>query len=181
MASFAKLKNLVDALVSSCGDSEQSLEDCVSGLEIFFGNIESHPSLKKALESPVIKPEEKILIVKDICTARGFPAILQNFLAAVAGFDRLKPLYARRREVLEKLRASSGSVRAAVTVARPMSTEDEHRVRDAVSLLAQGRKSEVEFTEDSEIIGGIIVRIGNSVYDDSVKTHLAKMSALLSK
>jgi len=68
-----------------------------------------------------------------------------------------------------------------VTVARTVNPEEERRVRDAVSLLAQGHKSEVEFTEDSEIIGGMIVRIGNSVYDDSVKTHLAKMSALLSK
>jgi len=95
MASVAKLKDLVDALVLSCGDSEQSLEDCVSGLEVFFDKIESSPALKKALESPVVKPEEKILVVKDLCAAPGVPVILGNFLAAVAEFDRFKTLFIR--------------------------------------------------------------------------------------
>lgn len=180
MVAVAKLKDLVDALVLCCEDGMGSLDGCISEIEEFFRAVESSPALKKAAESPVVADSEKIMIVKDLCAAGGFSGVLGNFLVAAAEFGKLKTLIARRKAVIDRLHSAGGAVRATVTAARPLSSDDRLRVKGAIESVAGG-KSEVEFTEDSEIIGGIIVRIGNTVYDDSVKTHLAKMRAALSK
>lgn len=182
MASVAKLKDMVDALVLCCAESgEFSVDDCAEGLESFFSKVEEGGLLKKALESPVVAAGEKAEILRDLCSAAEFPPLLANFLVTAAEFDKLRALLNRRRTVLEWIRSAGGTVRATVTVAAPVSPEDERRVREAVSRLAGGGKCEVEFVQDSEIIGGMIVRIGNSVYDDSVKTHLDGMRYELSK
>ncbi len=182
MASVVKLKDLIDALVSACEKSgDGSLNLCVSGLENFFTDIEDSDILKKALESPVIATAEKTAIVEDLCRLHGFSDVLRNFLVAVAGFDKLKPLSIRRRAVLERLRSAGGTVKVTVTVARSLEEDKERRIRDAVSSIAGMEKQRVEFAEDSEIIGGIIVRIGNNIYDDSLKTHLERMRSALLK
>ncbi|QMU55863.1 MAG: hypothetical protein GKS04_01490 [Candidatus Mycalebacterium zealandia] len=177
----AKLKDLIDALVSCCEENVDSLDACVSGLEEFFRTIENSPDLKRAIESSVVPDSEKIMIVKDLSSAGGFSDVLRNFLVVAAEFGRLKALFARRRAVINRLRSASGVIRATVTAARPLDSDDRKRVKGAIDSVAGGRKSDVEFIEDSGIIDGMIVRVGNTVYDDSIKTHLAKMRAAISK
>ena len=184
MASVVKLKDLIDALISVSGCEKSGdglLDSCVSSLEDFFADIESSDILKKALENPVIAAAEKTAIIEDLCRLRGVPDVLRNFLITVAEFDKLKSLSINRRAVLERLRSAGGTVKVTVTVARPLEAGDERRIRDVVSRIAGMEKQRVEFTENSEIIGGIIVRIGNNIYDDSIKTHLEKMRSVLSK
>ena len=90
-------------------------------------------------------------------------------------------MHKQRAAILEKLRTAGGALRAIVTLARAASPEEEGRIRQIVSRLAGGRVAEVEFAGDSDIIGGIVVRVGNSVYDDSTKLHLERMRAALSE
>ncbi len=183
MASVIKLKYLVDALVLCCGESpDASLDRCISDIERFSGDVENSQPLKRALESPVIAVEEKIAVLDDLCRVRGFSGIFRNFLVMAAELGKLKSLQARRHAIVEKLRSLSGATRSVVTVAHPLSEDDREQIREVVArLCGGGNRSEVEFIEDSEIIGGIVVRIGNDIYDDSVGTHLKRMRAALSK
>lgn len=180
MASVAKLKDLTAALMAHCG-ADGSAPECARGLEKFFEDVEANPALKKAVRSPVVTPAEKAAVVLDLCAARGAPPAVGNFLAAAADFGRLGELLKRREAVLEKLRSAGGTARATVTLARAVSPEEEDRIRQVVRRLAGGERAQVEFAEDSEIIGGIVVRVGNSIYDDSVKLHLERMRSALSK
>ena len=180
MASVAKLKDLTAALVAHCG-ADGSAAECARGLEMFFEDVEANPGLGKAFRSPLVTSGEKAAVVRDLCAARGVPSAVVNFLAAAAEFGRLGGLLKRREAVLEKLRAAGGAARATVTLARAPSPEEEAAIREAVGRLAGAGVARVEFAEDSEIIGGIVVRVGNSVYDDSVKLHLERMRAALSK
>lgn len=182
MASVAKLKDLVDALVSGCGESgEGSLGRCIGDLEKFFGEVDGSELLKRALESPVVPVGEKAAALDDMCRLRGFSGAVRNFLVMAAEFGKWRALSTRRRAVLDRLKSVEGAVKATVTSARPLSGPDAERIRSAVARLSGGAKTEVEFIEDSEIIGGIVVRVGNSVYDDSVKTHLDRMRLTLSR
>ncbi|MCY4042812.1 MAG: F0F1 ATP synthase subunit delta [Candidatus Dadabacteria bacterium] len=180
MASVAKLKDLTAALMAHC-EADGSAPECARGLEMFFEDVEASPDLRKAVRSPVVTPGEKTAVVRDLCAARGVPAAAVNFLAAAAEFGRLGELLKRRETVLEKLRSAGGVARATVTLARAASPEEESRIRGVVGRLAGAGGAQVEFVEDSEIIGGIVVRVGNSVYDDSVKLHLERVRAALSK
>lgn len=180
MASVAKLKDLTAALMARCAE-DNSAPECARGLEMFFEAVDANPGLRKAVRSPVVTPEEKAAVARDVCSAAGAPGAVGNFLAAAAEFGRLAELLKRGEAVVEKLRAAGGAARATVTLARAAGPEEEARITRAVRLLAGGEGARVEFTEDSDIIGGIVVRVGNNIYDDSVKLHLERMRAALSK
>ena len=180
MASVAKLKDLVAALVARSA-ADGSAPECARGLEMFFEDVRANPDLRKAFRSPVVTAEEKAAVALDVCAARNAPPAVGNFLAAAAEFGRLAELLKRRGAVLEKLRSAGGALRATVTLARAAGSGEEDRIRQIVGRLAGGRVAEVEFAEDSDIIGGIVVRVGNSVYDDSTRLHLERMRAALSE
>lgn len=181
MASVAKLKDLVDALVRCCGETGGDfLGRCIADLETFFGDADGG-LLRKTLDSPVIPVEEKVAVLDELCRMRSFSGVVRNFLVTAAELGKLKSLSNRRRAVLDRLKSADGRVNASVTVAGGLSGADRERLKEAVARFARGAKSEVEFIEDSEIIGGMVVRIGNSIYDDSVRTRLDRMRSALSK
>ena len=72
----------------------------------------------------------------------------------------------------------AGLVRAEVITAVPVNSALERAIRDA---LARGLGQSVETTvrSDPSIVGGLVIRIGDRVIDDSVRTHLQQLQAAL--
>ena len=86
------------------------------------------------------------------------------------------------REILSHYDAladkASGVVRAEVIAAIPVDAALEERIRDS---LRKQLGSDVETTvrTDPSIIGGLVIRIGDRVIDDSLRTHLQQLQAAL--
>ena len=73
---------------------------------------------------------------------------------------------------------ASGVVRAEVITAIPVDDALEKRIRD--SLRKQlGQDVETTVRTDPSIIGGLVIRIGDRVIDDSLRTHLQQLQAAL--
>lgn len=72
----------------------------------------------------------------------------------------------------------SGVVRADVTTAIPV---DKQLVASISSALTKqlGREVQTEVTQDPAILGGLVIRIGDRVVDNSVRTHLQQLQAAL--
>lgn len=81
---------------------------------------------------------------------------------------------------------ADGLVRAHISAAVPVEDDVAQKIADAVKQ-ALGRKVVLEFQEDPALIGGIVARLGDYVYDGSVRTQVnnireaLKSEALLSK
>ena len=76
------------------------------------------------------------------------------------------------------LNASLGRVQAQVTSSVPLSTVQRSRLQD--SLKAMLNKDVVlETTEDPDIIGGVVVRVGDQIIDGSVRTRLEALKERL--
>jgi len=65
-------------------------------------------------------------------------------------------------------------VRAVVTSAAPLTAEKVRAIEQRLAL-ATGKNVQLETAVDPAIIGGVITRIGSTVYDGSIRTQLAKM------
>jgi F-type H+-transporting ATPase subunit delta len=78
----------------------------------------------------------------------------------------------------EQLRAERGIAVAEVTTAERLTDEEQNYVRDKLESMT-GKKIELALKIDAEIIGGIIIRIGDQVIDGSVRNKLEKMRARL--
>ncbi|HUQ88728.1 MAG TPA: ATP synthase F1 subunit delta [Vicinamibacterales bacterium] len=80
----------------------------------------------------------------------------------------------------ERLLAHQNIVRAEVTSATPLSPEKTQALADSLAKVT-GKKVEISAQVDPELLGGVVARIGSTVYDGSVKTQLTRMRQELVK
>lgn len=73
---------------------------------------------------------------------------------------------------------ASGVVRVEVTTALPADDALEQRIRDSLSKQL-GSDVQTIVRSDPSIVGGLVIRIGDRVIDDSLRTHLQQLQAAL--
>lgn len=74
----------------------------------------------------------------------------------------------------ERLLAHQNVVRAEVTSAAPLSADKTKALEDSLAKVT-GKKVELSLSVDPELLGGVVTKIGSTVYDGSVKTQLRRM------
>ena len=86
------------------------------------------------------------------------------------------------REINEKfayvLDERKGLVSAEITSARPLSQAEKSELEKSVAKLT-GKQVNLNFNIDENIIGGVVTRVGSTVYDNSVKTQLENLKQQL--
>ena len=80
----------------------------------------------------------------------------------------------------ERLLSHQNVVRADVMSATPLSPEKTKALEESLSKVT-GKKVELSISVDPELLGGVVARIGSTVYDGSVKTQLTRMRQELVK
>jgi len=147
-------------------------------LSTFAGLMSQNPELHTALTNPAIPASAKHQIVDALATRLTMAKPAHKLLLLLADRDRL----AATPDVLdvyrERLREHQQIVRAEVTTAAPLGPD---RVAQLQKQLADitGRKVDMKTTVDPSIIGGVVTRIGSTVYDGSIATQLAKLKEKL--
>jgi F-type H+-transporting ATPase subunit delta len=68
-----------------------------------------------------------------------------------------------------------GMVAAHVTTARPIAEDLQNSLHETLAA-ATGRKVRLSFTTDESIIGGLVARIGSTIFDGSVQSHLDRLA-----
>ena len=63
---------------------------------------------------------------------------------------------------------------ATVTTARTVPQDAQAKLHDKLATLT-GKKVRIDFATDPEIIGGLVTRIGSTVYDGSVRSQLQQI------
>jgi F-type H+-transporting ATPase subunit delta len=130
------------------------------------------PGIEAMLMSPRVPTEEKVRIVSE--ALRDAPKQFVLFLAAVIRRGRQPLLGTIADEYRLMLDQTLGRVRAGITLAQPA---DEARKAEIVQKLsaALGKEVIAGFAVDPAILGGTIVKIGDQVYDGSVRRRLGRL------
>jgi F-type H+-transporting ATPase subunit delta len=178
MASVATLRDLTEALIQSAKD-EGKLEKVTADLEAFFKINHDQEQVKNILASPVYDMVEKKAIADDIGERTGFDKLTINFIALVIELGKFKALLKSEEPFLSKLRKASGKVRAEVTTASNPSESDLNRIKGALKELTK-KDVEVIIKIDPSIIGGIIAKVEDKVFDGSIKNQLERIRNILS-
>jgi F-type H+-transporting ATPase subunit delta len=71
------------------------------------------------------------------------------------------------------------SIEADITSSRPLSPEEKQGLESQVGL-ATGKKVRARYRQDAGLLGGVIVRVGSTIYDGSVRGQLQKLKEQLS-
>ena len=153
---FAQTAGNVDSLV----DELNGVVDAVNQL----------PTLKDALESPRVAVEAKESLLEKAFGGRVSKDLL-NFLKVVGRKGRFDCLNAVKSSTKKLYDEMSGSVEATITTAEQVDTKVQSDVASKLESLL-GRKVQLESKIDPGIIGGMVIRVGDTVYDGSVVSQL---------
>jgi F-type H+-transporting ATPase subunit delta len=133
-------------------------------------NIESNRELSRFFESPVIPQEKKESILQELLEERVETLTLQ-FLRLLVQKDRetlTKAILDQYQSLRDEQR---GIVDAEVTVAQPLNDEDRNALVEALEEKT-GKDVRLHLEENPDLIGGLVIRIGDRVFDGSVRSQL---------
>ena len=152
-AAIRYARALLDVAVKEKGDLQRIEEELAAFVDLFT----QHPTLEKVLLNPVVPGGRKQAAVAELTARLKTSSILGKLIALLAERDRLVLLPDLLASYRERLLDYQNVVRAEVT----------------------GRTVTLATKVNPSIIGGVIARIGSTVYDGSVTTQLQKMKQKL--
>ncbi len=163
LMSVAQSKNSTEQI----GEEVRSLRSLVSDSE----------QLHNFLDNPFIQPESKKAVINQILGDGD--SYLRNFLLLLVDRRRISMLEPICQEYLALLRQRNQAVLAEVISAVPLSEEQLQAVQEKVLAMTNARSVELETKVDSELIGGVIIKVGSQVIDASLRGQLRRLSLRL--
>ena len=159
-------KAFVDA-----AEAQQSLDAwCVELDQLVDEVLSAIPDLERVLGSAFIPHDEKEALLDRSLGRQASPHLL-SFLKVLSKRGRLDCLRAIRHEVGELRRDRLNRVAVGITTAAPV--DASMRVELTASLKSLlGSEPEVEWAVEDSLLAGVVVRVGDTVYDSSVATRL---------
>jgi len=154
-----------------------SKADAVDAVESDLGLVgyvlESSPALWDAMVSPIIPPAKKREILGDIFEGKVHKITLA-YLGLLADKRREEALRQTESEYVILANEARGIVQAEVTSATPLDEDQEARLVAKLSATT-GKQIQLAKRVDPSAIGGVLVRIGDTVIDGSVRGQLAAL------
>jgi F-type H+-transporting ATPase subunit delta len=144
-------------------------------IETIANAVEGDRRLRAFLESPRVSAQQKTEIIRK---AYGpvLPRAFVRFLQSLVTHRRQMMIPAIAHEYQDLVDQVEGRVHASVTVARPADDADRKMMAEQLSR-AFGKDVVPHFSVNPAIIGGVIVRVGDTVLDGSVRRRLTTLRA----
>ena len=135
--------------------------------------LDPNPAFERVLGSALIKHEEKAALLDRVFGQHLSPLVL-DFLKVVSRHGRLNAMRGIQLELHKQYDERRGLVRVRMSTATAVGGELLSSLRQTLTGLL-GNNFEVEQHVDPKLIGGVVLRVGDTVYDGSVARQLAQV------
>lgn len=162
------------ALLDVAVQEKANLEGVEQELAGFVDLFKQYPLLEKVLLNPAVPVPRKRAAVADLTRSARSSSIVAKLLGLLAERDRLVLLPDLLASYRDRLLDYRKVVRAEVTTAAPL-PPDRAKALEAGLAQMTGRTVMLETRVDPALIGGVVARVGSTVYDGSVTRQLQKM------
>lgn len=132
------------------------------------------PDLAAMIASPVISRSEQAAAIAAISAKMGLNALTANTLALMADKRRLFTLPQFLNELSARIADDKGEITAEVTSATALSAAQSKKLAETLKAKV-GKTVKLNATVDESLIGGLIVKLGSTMIDTSVKSKLASL------
>ena len=158
---------------------ESMVERVEQDLAAFAAQLDSHPSLRDVLTHPAIPAARKRALTQELTGRMNLAIPVAKTLLLLAERDRFVLVPDLLELYRERLLDHQQVVRAELTTAEAISSEQEAQLRERLAR-ATGRQVLLTTRVDPAILGGVVTRIGSTVYDGSLAAQLTRLRARLS-
>jgi len=136
--------------------------------------------ISRFLESPVIRPSEKVKALEKLVASINAPESLKNFVLLLGKKNRLGIFKEIVRAFEQITDESHGVTRGVVTSAAVLDPAERKRIE---TLVGKATKKQVILTykEDPSLLGGLVAQVGSYTFDDSLMSHLNRINEQLNR
>jgi F-type H+-transporting ATPase subunit delta len=173
-AAIRYARALLDVAVKERADLEQIERELTQFADLFT----QYPLLEKVLLNPAVPVPRKRAAVADLLARANFSPIVSKLLALLADRDRLVLVPDLLKAYSDRLLDYRHVVRAEVTTATPVDAGRAEAIQRGLAELT-GRTVMMSMKVDPAIVGGMVARIGSTVYDASVTRQLERLRETL--
>lgn len=135
--------------------------------------------LRTALASPAVPHSRKRAVIARLVQALSLAPVVRNFLFVLSDKRRLADLHWIVDSFDLQLDERLGFIRADVSAAAELDAPQLEQLTQKLAAIS-GKKIRMRFHVDPALIGGVVARMGATVYDGSVRGRLDKLSKQLS-
>jgi len=179
LSTNAIARRYAKALIQLAGEHD-AVERYYTELADFSAALDSNVEVGAILASPGYGIEAKREIVKEVAGRVGVSKTVADFLFLLLEKKRIDQL----SQILTGYRSfaddAAGILRSTVTSALPLTEEQVGKIQGALEK-ASGKQIILGVETDPSLIGGVVTRIGDKVFDGSIRTQLAKIQDILQK
>lgn len=169
-------KALFDVALQEKADLAKIGADLTAVSELLSTNAE----LMLAAERSGVPDAARKALMEQIADKLGVAVQVKKLVVMLTHGRRLNLAEDLAESFSERLLAHQNIVRANVTSAAPLSADKTKALADSLATVT-GKKVELSVNVDPELLGGVVAKIGSTVYDGSVRTQLQKMRQELVK
>lgn len=151
-------------------DSSKAVQE----LETIAEMVGSNPDLRNVLENPAVPHKQKLNLVGAIVATIGGSRILQNFISVLVEQRRIGHVQEIAEQFKQELDQRMGIAEARISSVRDLSAQEKQMLEKQISAVT-GKAIRPSYSRDPELLGGVVVRVGSTIYDGSVRGQLQRI------
>ena len=155
-------------------DEQKALDQVADDLRGLNAALAESDDLRRMVRSPVTSRTEQQNAMSAIADKAGMHGLTKNFVLVLARNRRLFVLDQMIGAFLDLLAEKRGEVTAEVTTARPLDDSALAKITDAIKKTV-GAQARVETKVNEDLLGGLVVRLGSRMYDNSLSSKLQRL------
>jgi len=167
-------KAFLDAAASV--NVEEALEEFASFLDDV---LDKNPEFQSVLCSGMLNRDETLALIDRVVAPYGSD-LFTNFLRVLARHDRLGLLPLILGESQRQHLTRTGKQQVYVTTAKPLTDDSLKAIRERLEAVFSFEPV-IETQVDSTLLGGIVIRVGSTVYDSSLRARMKQLRNRLSE
>ena len=162
------------ALLDVATKESADLDTIARELDEFIAFFAQQPVLRGLMLNPAVPAPRKRAAMEDITKVAGLSPIVSKLLVLLADRDRLVLLEDVGATYRDFLAERQNVVHAEVTSAEPLSNDRVQAIEQRLAAVT-GKRVSMTTRVDKDIIGGVVARVGSTIYDASIATQLKKI------
>lgn len=147
-------------------------------LNDFAGAWRESAELREVFLDPSFPAARKIVILDKLNERLGMSQQVRNFIAVLINHDRMEAFDEILNDFHHEMNVRLNIAEVLVTSARKLDESERKLLEDKAARIT-GSAISAKFREDPSLIGGVIIKVGSTVYDDSVSGRLSRLKEAL--
>jgi F-type H+-transporting ATPase subunit delta len=136
--------------------------------------VNNSRELRNVLQNPAVSREQKLNLLDSIIQHIGASKMLRNFLAVLIDHRRIANIGDVLEQFKQELDRRMGIAEAKVSSVRELSSAEKKSLEQQLAAIT-GKTVRATYSQDSGLLGGVLVRVGSTIYDGSVQGRLQRM------